>query len=110
VDASVRIGVLKESVVEREEATPLRRVGERLFQRQGDAWIQTTYVPQTPTLEIKWGSPAYFELTRLRPDLGPALALGQKVTLLLTPKRALRVGPAGKEALTAADRQVMGMR
>lgn len=108
VDASVRIGELKVQAVEQEESVGLRRVGERLFHRDGEAWMQTTYSKGLPLLEVKWGSTAYFELVRLRPDLGPTLALGRKLTLLLTSKRALRVGDTGKTALTAADRQALG--
>jgi uncharacterized protein YegL len=110
VDASVRIGDLKQQSVEKEEAPAVRRVGERLFAREGDAWVQTTFVKGTPTLEIRWGSPAYFDLVRLRPDLGASLALGQKVTLLIGPKRSLRVGDTGKTALTTADRQALAAR
>jgi len=110
VDASVRIGDLKQQSVEREESDALRRVGERLFTREGDAWVQTGFAKGMPVLEIRWGSDAYFELVRLRPDLGSALALGQKVTLLLGPKRALRVGDTGKTALTATDRQSLAAK
>lgn len=110
VEASQRIGDLKARVVETEETGALRRVGERLFERRGEVWVQTTYTEKTPTLAVKWGSAAYFELVRLRPDLGPVLALGKKVVFLLGSGQAVRVDDRGRESLTAADRKLLQAR
>jgi Ca-activated chloride channel homolog len=107
VRASQRISGLKAQSVESAEASAVRRVDARLFQRRGDVWVDATFTTKMPVIGVKWGSPAYFELLRLRPSLGRVLALGRKLVVVLDGGRALRIDETGKEALSAADRKAI---
>jgi Ca-activated chloride channel homolog len=107
VRASQRIGGLKAQSVESEEAVAVRRIDARVFQRRGDVWVDASYTAKMPTIGVKWGSPAYFELLRLRPTLGRVLALGRKLVVVLESGRALRIDETGKEQLSAADRKAL---
>jgi hypothetical protein len=93
--------------VEGESAAAVRRVDEHVFQRQGDVWVDAAYTTKLSTITVKWGSPAYFELLRLRPSLGRVLALGRKLVVVLGNGRALRIDTSGKESLTQADRRAL---
>jgi Ca-activated chloride channel family protein len=108
VRASQRIGGMKAQSVESEEASAVRRVDARVFQRRGDVWVDAAYTAKMPVIAIKWGSPAYFELLRLRPSLGRVLALGRKLVVVLDGGRALRIDETGKETFSAADRRALG--
>jgi Ca-activated chloride channel family protein len=107
VKASQRIGGLKLESVERDDSAALRRVDTRVFQLRDGVWTDVKYTEKMPVLAVKWGSPAYFELTRLRPDLTRVLALGQRLVVVLENGRALRIDEKGKEALGAADRSAL---
>jgi Ca-activated chloride channel family protein len=107
VRASQRIGGMKAQSVESEEASAVRRVDSRVFQRRDDVWVDAAYTAKMPVIAVKWGSPAYFELLRLRPSLGRVLALGRKLVVALDGGRALRIDETGKVALSAADRKAL---
>jgi Ca-activated chloride channel family protein len=107
VKASQRIGALKSESVERDDSAALRRVDARVFHLRDGVWTDAKYTEKTPALTIKWGSTAYFELTRLRPDLVRVLALGPRLVVVLENGRALRIDEKGKEALDAADRKAL---
>ncbi len=62
-----------------------------------------------PSLKIRFGSAAWFESLRLRPDLGDALKLGDRVILRLE-RVILEIGAEGKESLEDADRSLLRKR
>jgi hypothetical protein len=53
-------------------------------------------------VRVRYGSEAYFELLRARPELRSVLALGQRVTVALDGRRAVSIEPAGA-TVSAAD-------
>jgi Ca-activated chloride channel family protein len=62
-----------------------RRVRDKTFTLRGGVWTDRTYDSRTsgPKTTVEAFSPAYFELLRRRPALGPYLALGQRLLVVL---------------------------
>ncbi len=57
----------------------VRDVGGRVFVLQDGLWAESTYSEGDPVLEVVYLSEAYYELLELLPDVGPILALGERV-------------------------------
>jgi Ca-activated chloride channel family protein len=73
-------------------------VGGRTFINSQGIWTDTAYDPQKMSLvEVPFLSEPYFELARTRPDLSSALALGERVILVVDGK-AYRITSAGNAA------------
>jgi hypothetical protein len=59
-------------------------VGARTFLLQENVWMDTSFDPQSmPVQKVVFLSPTYFQLLAARPDLAPALAIGQQVLLVI---------------------------
>ncbi len=67
-------------------AQKIRNVGARTFYQKGDAWIDAEYSDALPIVKVKLLSDAYFDLLRTNPAVGPYLALGNKVTVVIAGK------------------------
>ena len=69
-------------------ATPaLRQVGTKTFVLRDGAWVDTTFdAARLKAESITFGSSRYFELLRSNPEIGPYLALGDRVTVVLSGK------------------------
>ena len=62
----------------------VRQVGDRAFILQDGVWVDTTFDPEKMTpAKVGFSSDAYFELLQARPDLGPYLALGPRVIVVV---------------------------
>jgi len=73
--------------------TMIRTAGMRTFLLQEGIWVDTTYdSARMKTQEILFLSDAYFKLLEARPDLAPALALGDQV-IVVVGDTAYRIGP-----------------
>jgi Ca-activated chloride channel family protein len=71
----------------------VRQVGDRAFVQRGAIWVDTSYDPAGMQAEaIGFGSDRYFELLAQHPDIGPYLALGQNIILVIE-GRAYAIGP-----------------
>jgi Ca-activated chloride channel family protein len=81
----------------------VRRVQDKTFLFRDGAWTDTAVDAKGTTLAVKFGSEAYFQITRQYPGLAKFLALGQQVSVRVKPALTLRVGPTGKEKLTAGE-------
>jgi Ca-activated chloride channel family protein len=67
-----------------ESQSPIQAVGNKTFILQGDVWTDTTFQPDTMTTEqIVFLSDAYFALLDAQPEVGPYLALGDHVIIVL---------------------------
>jgi Ca-activated chloride channel family protein len=78
------------------EQAMVRAVGQRTFLLSGGTWMDTSFDPQKMQAEVvPFLSQAYFQLAQSRPDVGAALALGEKVIVVVDGK-AYQVGPAGE--------------
>jgi Mg-chelatase subunit ChlD len=102
VAASEALKELKLAEVEA-QSRGVRRVEGKTFLFRDGAWTDTAVESKGTTLAVKFGSEAYFQITRQYPELAKFLALGQQVVVRVKPGLTLRVGPAGKEKLTAAE-------
>jgi Ca-activated chloride channel family protein len=79
-----------------------RFVQGRAFNEVGSAWVDSRYRRAMRLVRVRYGSEAYFELLRARPELRSVLALGQRVTVALDGRRAVSIEPAGA-TVSAAD-------
>lgn len=74
----------------------------RAFRWQGGGWVDSTYVAGMREFSVRSMSPAYFAILSARPELREALALGERVVVVLEGDRALIVSPDAPES-SAAD-------
>jgi Ca-activated chloride channel family protein len=78
----------------------LKNVGNRTFLNVDGVWTDTQFDPATMTTTlVQFASDDYFALAAARPDLGAALALGQRV-IVLTEGVAYEVVPEETDPLT----------
>ena len=67
-----------------EPVNPIQTVGVKTFILQGDVWTDTTFEPDTmETEKIEFLSDAYFALLTENPEIGPYLAVGDRVIVVL---------------------------
>ena len=65
-------------------AEVLRYAGERAFVLRDGVWLDTHFDPdRMTTTTIPFASDAYFDLLEAHPDLGPALALGRQIIVVV---------------------------
>ena len=86
----------------RREGITSRRVGTRTFVMRDSTWTDVRSAEGLRVVKVQAYSEAYFALIRELPDIGEALALGDRV-LVRGAKVAIEVAPDGAERLTAAD-------
>ena len=63
----------------RETVTTIKRVKDRTFHLREKVWVDSTHKPETKTTKIEFGSDAYFELLKKKPELAKYLAIGKHV-------------------------------
>jgi Ca-activated chloride channel family protein len=97
-----------QSVAQRQQA--VQQVGGQAFFQRGQTWVDGRYDEKMPTIAVKWGSEAYFQIVRQKPDLAKALAQGKSVVVVVAKNQALRIDETGKETLTAADLRALGLK
>ena len=79
----------------------VRQVGNKAFVLRGGMWIDTGFDPAVMKIEeIAFGSDRYFQLLGTRPEIGPYLALGDRVTVVID-GQAYAIGPEGGVAAQA---------
>ena len=67
-----------------ETADQVRTVGAKTFVRSGSMWLDTAYDPQTmETQKVSFLSEEYFALAASRQEAGAALALGERVIVVI---------------------------
>ncbi|MBI3892912.1 MAG: VWA domain-containing protein, partial [Candidatus Wallbacteria bacterium] len=79
-----------------------READGHTFALKDGVWTDTAYKTGMPELKVKYGSKAYFDIAFSRKDLKKALALGEKVIVVLAGK-ALVIGSDGKDALAPGE-------
>jgi Ca-activated chloride channel family protein len=105
-EAVQRAEVEKELSTESHAALPgapgdVRQVGDKAFVQRGAIWVDTSYDPAAMKTEaIEFGSDRYFELLAQHPDIGPYLAQGENI-ILVVEGRAYAIGPAASAAAPA---------
>ncbi len=90
-----------EGIITDDEAV-IRKIGERTFLRVYGVYVDTEFDADMKTLEIAWGSDAYFALLDAMPELVDSLMLGENVIVVIKGK-AIIISDEGKEELSEED-------
>ena len=78
---------------------PVRSASGRTFLFRNGGWIDTEAVNGTPKqLKVKYLSDAYFALLKARPDLKAALALSDRLVIVVGKDKSVVIDPAEGEA------------
>jgi Ca-activated chloride channel family protein len=78
---------------------PVRSASGRTFIFRNGGWIDTEAVSGTPKqLKVKYLSDAYFALLKARPDLKAALALSDRLVIVVGKDKSVVIDPAEGEA------------
>jgi uncharacterized protein YegL len=83
IDLSRAISRYKEDTVAGEKMAAVRHIGERVFYRIEDRWVDSDYKKDMKTREIEFASDAYFKLLTQHPELKPCLALGTDIIIVM---------------------------
>ena len=78
------------------ETSPLRRASDRIFAKTGSTWVDQAWTGKPKPSRIRFGSDAFFDLLKRRPDLKEALSLGEDVLIVLDADTVLHVGTGDK--------------
>ncbi|MCI0677177.1 MAG: VWA domain-containing protein, partial [Phycisphaerales bacterium] len=88
-----------------------RKIGERWYNRIGQFLVDETFDDQTKVTTVLFGSNAYFELLRLKPDLQPALAASRNIVVKITNSHAILVSERGGiEEFSDQQREQSGLQ
>lgn len=80
----------------------MRQVEQRTFRLVNGVWTDVRQTPSMRTVQVKPFSPLYFQLVQQLKDLGPALALGERV--IVTGRAvAIEFAPTGQERMSDSD-------
>ena len=80
-----------------------RKAAGTRFYLYRDLWVDERFGAEDKTLEVKFGSEAYFKLIEREPALIEALKLGSSIVYVTAKGRALVVGGTGLETVTDAQ-------
>lgn len=84
-----------------DEDDAVKRIGHRTFMLDENVWTESTYNGEK-TVDIKFGSAAYMDILMRYPKIARILKLGEHIVFKVADKY-IRVGPKGKETLTATE-------
>ncbi|MHC4480981.1 MAG: trypsin, partial [Planctomycetota bacterium] len=84
------------------ERARLHRVHGKTFAEVGGAYVDTEFTAEMETLQLKWGSDAYFAALEALPELKDFLALGESVVVVIGEK-ALVVADDGEDEMTPEE-------
>jgi Ca-activated chloride channel family protein len=79
-----------------------RHIAGRTFEKRGIEWVETSFADKDTTIDIKYGSKAYWDLVDEMPDLAGVFALGEKLVLKVG-KVYVRIGDSGRETIARAE-------
>ena len=102
VHAAQSIQIMKENAQSDGRYQTYQSVGQRTFFQNGEVWQDTAWQEKGQILKVKAFSQAYFDLLKVRPDLGQYLALGARVQVQVG-RIGVEIGPEGLETLTPAQ-------
>jgi Ca-activated chloride channel family protein len=102
VQDATALRTLAEREAAPESGDRVKVIGDRAFFLRDGIWVESTYTDEA-TIDLASLSAAYFDLLTLVPDLGPYLALGNKV-ILKVGSTWVRIGDSGIEEFTGEVR------
>ncbi len=65
---------------------PLRNINKRNFYQIRGVWVDGEFAEKMPTINVKFGSDAYFKLLELKPELKDILSLGDRLIVTVDGK------------------------
>lgn len=87
----------------------LRHVADKVFVLRDGIWTDTSFDPsRMSTIDVQFGSPAYFELLSRYPASGRYLAVGREVVVVLDGSAYRVAGEGNADTLPAAPTPVSG--
>jgi Ca-activated chloride channel family protein len=78
---------------------PTVRACNTNFRQLQNLWVDDRFEAAQNTTVVKFGSPAYFRILELKPELNDAFKVGAELVLVTAPKQALVVSSTGLESL-----------
>ena len=98
IAASEAVKELKEeATVGDSGGTTVRRASGRTFTWKDGAWTDTEWKTGAKILKVAYLSDAYFELLKARPRLKKALALGERVRVMIDESHGSEIGKGGEK-------------
>ncbi|MCY3024561.1 MAG: hypothetical protein NTW87_36770, partial [Planctomycetota bacterium] len=71
------------NAVEEAQANAIRQVGARTFYNRGGVWVDSTAKLDAKPVVVKEFSKEYYELLKSDPTIGPVLALGGSILVVV---------------------------
>jgi Ca-activated chloride channel family protein len=103
IAASKAVRTMKDEEVVGRVNEPVRTASGRTFIYRDGGWIDTEALSGTAKqLKVKYLSDAYFALLKARPDLKAALALSDRLVLVVAKGKSIVIDPAGGETAPEA--------
>jgi Ca-activated chloride channel homolog len=106
VDVAKNILALRQAEGDKrsQSAKVVQNRGGRQFVNFRGVWVDEKFGGTEEVTKIKWGSDAYFDLLRAKPDLKDFLALGEQVVIVTAKGKAVAIDSSeGTEKLTADE-------
>jgi Ca-activated chloride channel homolog len=98
IAASQAVRRMKEEEVAGRVDEPVRTASGRTFLHRGGGWVDTEALAGTPRqLKVRYLSEAYFALLAARPDLKAALALSDRLVVVVAKDRSVIIEPGAGE-------------
>ncbi|MDP2898371.1 MAG: VIT domain-containing protein [bacterium] len=101
---SKTVGRMKDAKVETwgSAALPLKNINKRNFYRIRGVWVDSEFTEKMQTINVQFGSDAYFKLLELKPELKDILTLGERLVVTVDGK-AIFIAEDVKEPISSDD-------
>jgi hypothetical protein len=83
-------------------AVPTTAIAGRVFRERDGVWTDVAFVEGARLIEIEAFSPAYFDVLRALPEIGPVLS-EMDVVVIAGDRVALRIGEGGIDEMTSSE-------
>ena len=105
VDVATAVKELKKADRSEDEAAAgIRYIAGRAFRYRDGVWVDSRYDPdEMKLLELRYLGQAHFWLIQQSALLKQLFSLGERVIAVVGPKRAVQIGPAGRDAVPEAE-------
>ena len=103
VTVSKHISGMKEAEQVKNLSGRTRNAGNKTFVWKQGSFVDTAHEPGNKTLEIRYGSDAYFALIDLVPEMKTYLALGRSLVVTVKPGYSIVIGDDGADSLSQAQ-------
>jgi Ca-activated chloride channel family protein len=100
---SKAVGRMKDAKLDSYAAAfPLKNINRRNFYQIRGVWVDSEFTEKMQTINVQFGSDAYFKLLELKPELKDILTLGDRLIVTVDGK-AIFISEDVKEPISAED-------